>query len=74
MQTHVYKRNRQKIGLVRLGVPAGWYAGTVVEGDFCCLFNKRNQTLTTYSDKLQVLALRFIDFGEKKKFSQAYFC
>lgn len=74
MQNHAYKRSRPKIALVRLCVPAGWYARTVVKGDCCCLFNKMNQTLTTYLDKVQLLALRFIGIGEKKKISQAYFC
>lgn len=36
-----------------------------MKGDCCCLFNKRNQTPTTDLEKLQLLALRFIGFGEK---------
>lgn len=37
------------------------------------LFNKMNQTLTTYLDKVQILVLRFIGFGEKKKFPRLIF-
>lgn len=75
MQNNVYKRNRQKIALVRLCVPAGCCARTIVKGDWCCLLSEINQSTTTDLDKLQLLALRFIGFGKKSRvFSQAYFC
>lgn len=75
MQNNVYKRNRQKTALVRLCIPAGCCARTIVKGDWYCLLSEINQSTTTDLDKLQLLALRFIGFGKKNRvFSQAYFC
>lgn len=73
MQNHVYKRSRQKIALVRLCVPAGWYARTIVKGGWCCLLNEINPATTTDLDKLQLLALRFIGFGKKTEFFPGLF-
>lgn len=67
MQNHVYKRSRQKIALVRLCVPAGWYTRIIVKGGWCCLLNEINPTTTTDLDKLQLSALRFIGFGKKNR-------
>lgn len=61
------KERGKKTALVRHCVPAGCYAGAVVKGDCCCLFNNRNQTSTIDLDKLQLLALRFIVFRGKKR-------
>lgn len=67
MQNYVYKRNRQKIALVRLCVPAGWCARIIVKDGWWCLLNEINPNTTTDLDKLQLLALRFIGFGNKKR-------